>query len=211
MIASLLKEIKERAAMIPALQDAEIRIAPNPRFDGLVEGKLNVVVTPFSVHYEYDARDVVKETTVVAIAVAEYFADKFDDDDVYGLLKIIPEIEQAFSGLDIKIGSALYRWESIIAQGQPRNDTLKDVEGGILDVDAADNAYIYQAPMYIGYARYLKSDRPRSVTLVAPVNEPAPEEIVAPESMRMSLRVYQGGEDITTKIYRAGILRFATL
>ena len=208
MIAALLKAIKDRCAFIQELDGVDVQVAMNARFDSLVEGKLNACVAPIAVEYDYATRDIVRETTTVALCVAEYFADKFDENDVYGLLKVIPAINQAFFGVNLPVPNGLYKWDTTYALGVPFNNMIKDVPGGLLDVGAADNEYVYQAPIVMRYVRDLGYKRPRLVSLVAPENTPEPEAIVAPEYMKMSLYIYQGGEEITARLYKCGLLQF---
>ena len=208
MIAQLLQAIRDRVLLVQSLSNATVRIAPNPRFDNLVEGRLNVVVAPIAILYDFETRDVVKETTTVTVAVAEYFADKFDDADTLGLLDVVPAIEQAFIGGDIAVSGATYRFESIQALAEPSNDTMKDVPGGILDVSAADNAYIYQAPVYITYARYLRGPVRTPIILRDLDAAAAPTRIDAPDELRLRLQIYDGERNITTTLYQQGTLCF---
>lgn len=172
MIVDLLNVIRDHVAALPSLAGADVVVASNPRFDTLVEDKISVVVSPVSVTSVYDARDVVKETTTICVAVAEYFADKFDD-KAEGLLQLLPEIEQSFIGQDVLINETLYRWETTQSLGEPDTNRLKDVPGGLFDVDAIDNAFVYQAPVYTSYVRYL---RPTRGVIVASTEEPSAED-----------------------------------
>ena len=189
------------------LDGVDIRIASNARFDYLVEGQLNAVVAPIAVEYDREARDIVKETTTVTLSVAEYFADKFGEDDVYGVLKIIPAIEQAFIGVDLPVGDALFRWDASYALGVPFANMVKDYPGGLLDVGAADNEYVYQAPVVLRYVRHLKADAIAPITLRQYSGEA--DEIAAPDMLRFSLKIFDtDGEDATAALYQEGTLVF---
>ncbi len=182
--------------MIRALDGAAFAIAPNARFDSLVEGKINVVVFPASVVYEETARDVVKEITTVAVAVAVYFADKFSE---YDLLEIVPQIEHALLQFDPDVSDGLYRWEFAQALGQPMNSAIKDTPGGLLDVGAADQEYVYQVPVYVSFARYFKKDAATDITLYSG-NTSEPATILADESLRLRLHIIDHGHDVTAKM-----------
>lgn len=207
MIASLLKAVRDRASFVKELEGVEIKIASNARFDSLVEGQLNAAVAPIAIEYDREARDIVKETTTVSLSVAEYFADKFDEDDVYGLLKIVPAIEQAFIGVDLHVGDALFRWDTSYALGVPFANMVKDYPGGLLDVGAADNEYVYQAPVVLRYVRHLKVDAIAPIALRDYPGEA--DEIAAPDLLRFSLKVFDtDGEDMTSELYQEGTLVF---
>ena len=208
MIASLLKAVRDRASFVKELEGVEIKIASNARFDSLVEGQLNAAVAPIAIEYDREARDIVKETTTVSLSVAEYFADKFDEDDVYGLLKIVPAIEQAFIGVDLRVGDALFRWDTSYALGVPFANMVKDYPGGLLDVGAADNEYVYQAPVVLRYVRHLKVGAVAPITLRQYSGDA--EEIAAPDLLRFSIKVFDtDGEDVTAGLYQEGTLTFS--
>lgn len=208
MIAALLKAVRDRASFVKELEGVEIKIASNARFDSLVEGRLNAAVAPIAIEYDREARDIVKETTTVSLSVAEYFADKFGEDDVYGLLKIVPAIEQAFIGVDLRVGDALFRWDTSYALGVPFANMVKDYPGGLLDVGAADNEYVYQAPVVLRYVRHLKTSEVAPVALRDYPGEA--EEIAAPDLLRFSIKVFDtDGEDMTTGLYQEGTLTFS--
>lgn len=204
MISELLEKVRNRVAMIRALDGAAFAIAPNARFDLLVEGKINVVVFPASVVYEETTRDVVKEITTVAVAVAVYFADKFSE---YDLLEIVPQIEHALLQFDPDVSDGLYLWESAQALGQPMNSAIKDTPGGLLDVGAADQEYVYQVPVYVSFARYFKKNAATDITLYSG-EAPEPATILADESLRLRLHIVDHGHDVTAKMKMKGTLSF---
>lgn len=207
MIAALLKAIKNRCAFIPELDGVEIQVAMNARFDSLVEGKLNACVAPIAVEYDYATRDIVRETTTVALCVAEYFADKFDENDVYGLLKVIPAINQAFFGVNLPVPNGLYKWDTTYALGVPFNNMVKDVPGGLLDVGAADNEYVYQAPIVMRYVRDLGYSKSTVIRLHDYTDDVS--DIRSAEKLRMSLYIYdQEDAEVTAELYQSGILQF---
>lgn len=207
MIASLLKAVRDRASFVKELDGVDIRIATNARFDSLVEGKLNAVVAPIAVEYDYETRDIVKETTTVSLCFAEYFADKFGEEDVYGILKIIPAVEQAFIGIDLQVGDGLYRWDTSYALGVPFANMVKDYPGGLFDVGAADNEYVYQAPVVLRYVRHLKVG---VVGQIVVADYPGDAEgIYAPDELRLALKIFDDeGDDVTTALYQDGELIF---
>ena len=207
MIAALLKAIKDRCAFIPELDGVEIQVAMNARFDSLVEGKLNACVAPIAVEYDYATRDIVRETTTVALCVAEYFADKFDENDVYGLLKVIPAINQAFFGVNLPVPNGLYKWDTTYALGVPFNNMVKDVPGGLLDVGAADNEYVYQAPIVMRYVRDLGYSKSTVIRLHDYTDDVS--DIRSAEKLRMSLYIYdQEDAEVTAELYKSGLLQF---
>ena len=207
MIAALLKAIKDRCAFIPDLDGVEIQVAMNARFDSLVEGKLNACVAPIAVEYDYATRDIVRETTTVALCVAEYFADKFDENDVYGLLKVIPAINQAFFGVNLPVPNGLYKWDTTYALGVPFNNMVKDVPGGLLDVGAADNEYVYQAPIVMRYVRDLGYSKSTVIRLHDYTDDVS--DIRSAEKLRMSLYIYdQEDAEVTAELYKSGLLQF---
>lgn len=207
MIAALLKAIKDRCAFIPELDGVDVQVAMNARFDSLVEGKLNACVAPIAVEYDYATRDIVRETTTVALCVAEYFADKFDENDVYGLLKVIPAINQAFFGVNLPVPNGLYKWDTTYALGVPFNNMVKDVPGGLLDVGAADNEYVYQAPIVMRYVRDLGYSKSTVIRLHDYTDDVS--DIRSAEKLRMSLYIYdQEDAEVTAELYQSGILQF---
>lgn len=209
MTFDLLRAVQERLALIKEFDRVRIRISTNARFDELVEGKPEVVVHPISRTQVYEARDVVKETTVVSVAIAEYFGDKFNELEAYNLLDLAPAVEAAFLGVDLPtMGNELYRWESSQTLATPFNNVIKDIPGGSLDVDAADEAYIFQVPVLITYARYLKTAKLPSLILRDAPNDVF-YRIYAPDEMRLSLNVINDtGADITAQHYMLRILVF---
>lgn len=209
MTFDLLRAVQERLALVKEFDRVPIRVSTNARFDRLVEGKPEVVVHPISRTQVYETRDVVKETTVVSVAIAEYFGDKFDELEAYNLLDLAPAVEAAFLGVDLPTkGNELYRWESSQTLATPFNNVIKDIPGGSLDVDAADEAYIFQVPVLITYARYLKTTKLPSLIL-----RDAPNDVLyrvyAPDEMRLTLNILnERGADLTAQHYMLRILVF---
>ena len=202
MTFDLLRAVQERLALVKEFDRVRIRISTNARFDKLVEGKPEVVVHPISRTQVYDARDVVKETTVVSVAIAEYFGDKFDELEAYNLLDLAPAVEAAFLGVDLATkDNELYRWESSQTLATPFNNVIKDIPGGSLDVEAADEAYIFQVPVLITYARYLKTTKLPSLILRDAPNDVF-YRVYAPDELRLSLNVINDtGADVTWNMY----------
>ena len=202
MTFDLLRAVQDRLALVKEFDRVRIRISTNARFDELVEGKPEVVVHPISRTQVYEARDVVKETTVVSVAIAEYFGDKFDELEAYNLLDLAPAVEAAFLGVDLPTkDKELYRWESSQTLATPFNNVIKDIPGGSLDVEAADEAYIFQVPVLITYARYLKTAKLPSLIL-----RDAPNDVLyrvyAPDELRLSLNILnERGADLTANMY----------
>lgn len=209
MTFDLLRAVQERLVLVKEFDRVPIRVSTNARFDKLVEGRPEVVVHPISRTQVYETRDVVKETTVVSVAIAEYFGDKFDELEAYNLLNLAPAVEAAFLGVDLATkDEELYRWESSQTLATPFNNVIKDIPGGTLDVDAADEAYIFQVPVLITYARYLKT-----VKLPSLILRDAPNDVLytvyAPDEMRLSLNIAgQLGTDLTLYLYKLGLLVF---
>ena len=208
----LLRAVKRRLTLVKEFDDVPITIATHARFNKLVEGKPEVIISPTTILHEYEARDIVRENLTVSVAVAEYFADKFDDDDVYNILAYVPTIERAFLGVDLKAGDALYRWTSSNALATPFNETVKDIPGGVLDVEAADAEYVYQVPVLLTYTRYLKATKNPSVTIhdLPSLRSDAPDSIVADDALRLSFAIVtDDGVDATASLYADGVLSFA--
>lgn len=155
MVIDLINAVIERLRQSEELTGADIRAAINPRFNPEPENKLIIIVAPVALRYTRDTRDTVKETTIISVALYKYFANVFDETDPYGLLKLTPAVESALMFNDIKIYDELYRWESSYSAGDPFNDTLQTTEGGMFDVQAADNAFTIQAPILVTYTRIL--------------------------------------------------------
>lgn len=209
MTFDLLRAVQERLSLVKEFDRVPIRVSTNARFDKLVEGKPEVAVHPISRTQVYETRDVVKETTVVSVAIAEYFGDKFDELEAYNLLDLAPAVEAAFLGVDLPIkDEELYRWESSQTLATPFNNVIKDIPGGSLDVDAADEAYIFQVPVLITYARYLKTAKLPTLALRDMPND-IPRAIYAPDELRLSLTVAgELGTDLTSYLYKLGLLVF---
>lgn len=209
MTFNLLRAVQERLSLVKEFNRVPIRVSTNARFDKLVEGKPEVVVHPISRTQVYETRDVVKETTVVSVAIAEYFGDKFDELEAYNLLDLAPSVENAFLGVDLAIkDEELYRWESSQTLATPFNNVIKDIPGGSLDVEAADEAYIFQVPVLITYARYLKTTKLPSLILRDAPNDVF-YKIYAPDELRLSLNILnERGADLTLNMYQLRMLVF---
>lgn len=156
MIIDLLNAIKAQLESVDEFKDAAISIAINPRFDPQPEGDLSIIVSPLAVRYEREARDLMKETSVIIVSLSKYFADVFDDSDPYDILKTTTLIELALMMKDYNVNGANYRWETSYANGDPFTDTRQTVLGGMFDVQAADNAFTLQAPIVLQFTRILK-------------------------------------------------------
>lgn len=211
----LLRAVKNRLTLVKEFDGVRITIQPSARFDALVEGEPEVDITPSTVLYDCEARDVVKETSTVSVAIAVYFADNFNEGTAYNLLELAPAVERAFLGVDLRVGDdTLYRWVSSNTLATPFNNVIKDIPGGVLDANAADEAYTFQVVVLLTYSRYLKMNQLPSVTLrdlPSRVKE-SPEAIVADETLRLTLTVTTEDKiDATAELYTAGVLSFATL
>lgn len=211
----LLRAVKNRLTLVKEFDGVPISVQATARFDDLVEGKPEVIISPATVLYDYDSRDVVKETSTVSVAIAVYFADNFNEGAAYNLLELAPAVERAFLGVDLPVGDdTLYRWVSSNTLATPFNNVIKDIPGGVLDANAADEAYTFQVPVLLTYSRFLKMNQLPSVTLrdLPSVRGQAPDEIVADETLRLTLTVTtEDNIDATAELYTAGVLSFATL
>lgn len=156
MLIDLLNAIKTRLESLDEFQGADVSVAISPRFEAQTEGRLSLIVAPVAVRYERETRDVVKETTIINVALAQYFADSFDEHDENDLLKLTTNVETALMMQDYHLPGADYRWETSYASGDPFTDTRHQVVGGIFDIQAADNAFTLQAPVVVQFIRMLK-------------------------------------------------------
>lgn len=206
----LLRAIKNRLTLVKEFDGVPISVQATARFDDLVEGKPEVIISPATVLYDYDTRDTIKETTTVSVSLAVYFADNFDEGFANDLLALAPTIEAAFLGVDLPTrDGSLYRWQEGNTLATPFNNVIKDIPGGVLDANAADQAYTFQVPVLLTYARFLKMIQLPSVTLRDLPSGTVAFKIYAPDDMRLSLNVFDSeGDDVTTWLYQMKALKF---